>query len=168
MYDIKTIIFWIIYILWICIVTEIFAYYYHKYVSHGTYITSIHNTHKKHHNIHLDVGHESNEDFIWLLLLIIIVQLLTGLGILSTIISDTKASYFLIGISTSIVIFYWNWWIHCAYHQDGHWLNYYNWFQKEKEKHYIHHYDPHKNYGIASHFCDKLMGTYVDSLSEIL
>ena len=56
--------------------------------------------------------------------------------------------------------FVWNWYVHSAYHIQNHWLNNFDWFKLDKKIHLQHHVDPTVNYGIASHFCDIIMGTY--------
>lgn len=157
-------IYWILYIIIIIIATEIFAYFWHRYGAHDDFIPGIHDTHKIHHMINIKYMseiNEVNEDFVWILFIIIIFELIIAIGVMINIISGFLA---LITIMTSLFVFLWNWWIHKAYHSPNHWLNSYEWFHKEKNRHYIHHINPHKNFGIASHFVDKIMDTWIDSL----
>lgn len=157
----KSFIFWITYIPVLVIFTEMFAYVWHRYIAHNHNLSGVHDTHEIHHLIELEMGNESHEDFIWLLFLIIIVELMLGVAVMLNIIPATIA---IVTILVTTGVFLWNWWIHQAYHNDSHWLNNYEWFQREKKRHYIHHYNPRNNYGIASHFSDIIMGTWCDVL----
>lgn len=65
--------------------------------------------------------------------------------------------------TTVLATFVWNWFIHMAYHQPGHWLEQFDWFNYDRQMHLIHHVDPKKNYGISSHFSDWGFGTYESS-----
>ena len=148
---------YMIYGLCVIFVTEILAYLWHKYAAHNTLLSGLHTTHQIHHMIDLDMEHESVEDFIWLLMLIILFELSLGISIIIGIIPGP------ISIATFCIIFavfIWNWWIHKAYHQHNHPLNDYLWFKNKKEAHFMHHYNPRKNYGISSNFSDKLFGTW--------
>lgn len=151
--------FWLTYIVAIIIGTEIFAYIWHRYVAHADYIPGIHDTHTIHHILNIDLGHEADEDFVWILLIMTMFELVIGIGVMAGIIPGVLA---IVTIVVSLVVFWWNWWIHRAYHKSDHWLNYYDWFRIEKERHYVHHYNPRKNYGIASHFSDKFMNSWTD------
>lgn len=157
------ILFWLSYIIALVICTEIFAYLWHRYGAHTDYIPGIHDTHLIHHMLDIDLGNEADEDFVWILLLMIFVELMIGISVMIGLIPGVFA---LVTIIVSLVVFWWNWWIHKAYHQPNHWLNSYEWFQKEKQIHYVHHYHPLKNYGIASHFSDKIMGTWINPTQE--
>lgn len=150
-------IFWFSYIIAVIIGTEVFAYIWHRYGAHSDYIPGIHDTHKIHHMMNLELGHEADEDFVWILLIMIFLEIIIGLAVMIGIFPGDLA---IVTIIVSLIVFWWNWWIHKAYHQPNHWLNSYQWFQLEKERHYVHHYSPHKNYGIASHFSDVIMNTW--------
>ena len=150
-------VFWLTYIIAIMIGAEIFGYIWHRYGAHEDYIPGIHETHKIHHISNLE--HEADEDFVWILLMMTMLELVMGIGVMIGIIPGVLA---IVTIVVSLVVFWWNWWIHRAYHQRDHWLNCYTWFRKERDRHYVHHYDTKKNYGIASHFTDKFMNTWVD------
>jgi sterol desaturase/sphingolipid hydroxylase (fatty acid hydroxylase superfamily) len=158
--------FWFSYIIAIIIGTEVFAYLWHRYGAHADIIPGIHDTHRIHHMMNLDLGHEADEDFVWILLMMIMFEIIMGLCVIIGFISKIFA---LITIIISLIVFWWNWWIHKAYHQPNHWLNSYEWFRLEKDRHYVHHYQPRKNYGIASHFTDQIMGTWIEpNTSETL
>lgn len=150
---------WVIYIIAIILGTELFAYFWHRYGAHADYIPGIHETHRIHHTIDLSEGHKADEDFIWILFLIILVEFIVGMAIIIRVMPGNVG---LIAVVISVLVFGWNWWIHRAYHDPHHWLNEYSWFQQEKTRHYLHHYQPHYNYGIASHFMDQLMGTWIE------
>jgi sterol desaturase/sphingolipid hydroxylase (fatty acid hydroxylase superfamily) len=157
--------FWICYIVTIIIGIEIFAYLWHRYGAHADYIPGIHDTHQIHHMIGDNndestlSSHEADEDFIWILLMMISFEIIIGLCVVAGIIPGIIA---IVTIAVCLVVFWWNWWIHKAYHQKDHWLNSYEWFKLEKERHYVHHKYPDKNYGIATHFPDMLLGTWID------
>lgn len=155
--------FWVIYVIAIIIGTEISAYIWHRYGAHNNYILGVYDTHSIHHIINLESIAPNlllaDNDFVWILFLIIIFQLMTGMCIIIGLIPR------ILGIITIIIIlivFIWNWWIHRTYHIPDHWLNSYQWFRIEKYRHFIHHYNPNKNYGISSHFTDKLLNTWID------
>lgn len=152
---------WCMYICALVIGTEVFAYIWHKYGAHDDYIPGIHDTHRIHHM--LGDTHEADEDFVWILLLMCMFELTLGVGVMLRIIPGILA---LVTIITSLCVFWWNWWMHRAYHQPQHWLNNYEWFQLEKARHFVHHDNPEVNYGIASHFTDRVFGTYNESISE--
>ena len=153
------ILFWICYIIAIIVGTEIFAYIWHRYGAHSDYIPGIYDSHCIHHMSDLNLEHEADDDFVWILLIMITCEIIIGIAVIIEFISGILA---IITIIVSLVVLWWNWWIHKAYHRSDHWLNSYEWFRKEKERHYIHHYYSNNNYGIASHFTDKIMGTWFD------
>lgn len=45
--------------------------------------------------------------------------------------------------------------------EDSRWIGF-DWFQKMREQHVVHHVDLTRNYGIYQFFTDKLFGTYKD------
>ncbi len=144
----------LILILLTIILTEIAAYFWHIF-SHEDYSLWVRQTHKFHHVS--DVSHEAHGDFFW------VVVLLLGLGvILAFLVFMGKISLVptLVVYITAWIVFLWNWYIHSAYHIEDHWLNQYEWFCKDKEIHFQHHINPRANYSIASHFSDKLFGSY--------
>ena len=159
------ILFWISYIIALIIGIEIFAYLWHRYGAHGDYIPGIHDTHRIHHDImkqaddHRLSEHDADDDFIWILLMMTLFEVIIGIGVIVGIIPRILA---IMTIIVCLMIFWWNWWIHRAYHQKDHWLNSYHWFVLEKERHYIHHEYPDKNYSIATHFTDQILGTWLE------
>lgn len=152
----------IIYIIALVIGIEIFAYFWHRFGAHMDIIPGLHETHHIHHKL---IINEADEDFIWLLLLLIIMEVAIGIGILIGLIPGLIG---IITIITSFIVFYWNWYIHKAYHDDQHWLSSYSWFQLEKTRHFVHHNHPNLNFGIASHFSDIIFGTYQSDLHNLL
>ena len=159
-HPVLNVLFWFAYIIAIIVGTEVFAYVWHRYGAHSDYLPGIPDTHQIHHMLDLDLGHEADEDFVWILLIMIFVELMVGIAVMIGLLPGVLA---LVAIMVSLVVFWWNWWIHKAYHQADHWLNSYSWFQCKRDRHYMHHTSPHKNYGIASHFSDIIMGTWVDA-----
>jgi sterol desaturase/sphingolipid hydroxylase (fatty acid hydroxylase superfamily) len=155
--------FWICYIFALIIGTEIFAYLWHRYAAHDDYIPGIHETHQIHHTANNE--HEADEDFVWILLMMVFIELIMGIAVIIGIIPGAIA---LVTVIIALTVFWWNWWIHRAYHQSDHWLNSFEWFQIEKQRHYVHHDNPKLNYGIASHFTDKIMNTWKDPSIDIV
>lgn len=155
-------IFWIAYSISIIISTEVFSYLWHRYGAHSDYLPGIHSTHKLHHDINSDDSN-GDEDFLWILLLITLFELFLGLLVIINIVPVTLA---IVTIIISLVVFFWNWGLHRAFHHPDHWLNSYEWFQTEKLRHEIHHHYPNKNYGIATHFTDKIFNTWLESSSN--
>jgi len=151
------IVFWLTYVIAIVVGTEVFAYLWHRYGAHADYIPGIHDTHRIHHIMKLEAGHEADEDFVWILLLMIIFEIFISIGVMIGIIPGLLA---IITIVVALIVFWWNWWIHRAYHDPNHWLNLYDWFLQEKARHYVHHDHPTINYGIASHFTDRFFSTW--------
>lgn len=149
-----------VYIILLIYAIELFAYIWHRYISHSDIIVEIHEIHKKHHGIDLSDNNTSDEDFILVMLLLIFFEIIAGLITLLNILPNTLI---IITIVVSIITFYWNNYIHTAYHQEHHWLNSYEWFKRDKELHYLHHYCPTKNFGIMTHFNDKIFGSYQSS-----
>lgn len=151
--------FLITYTIAVALATEVFGYFWHRYGAHADYVPGIHDTHRIHHM--RDVNSDSlDDDFIWTMLLMIMFELIMVIGVITGIIPPLLA---IITITVSLAVLWWNWWIHNAYHQPNHWLESYEWFRQEKRRHYVHHYQPTRNYGIASHFIDRLMGTWLES-----
>jgi sterol desaturase/sphingolipid hydroxylase (fatty acid hydroxylase superfamily) len=152
-------IFWGVYVLAVIIAAEVYGYLWHRFGAHAGYVPGIKETHRIHHIVDISAGHEADEDFVWILLLIMTFEIIVGLGVMIGLIPGILA---IVTIITLTVVFVWNWWIHRSYHQEDHWLNGYEWFRREKELHFIHHYKPGQNYGVATHFNDKLFGTWTD------
>jgi sterol desaturase/sphingolipid hydroxylase (fatty acid hydroxylase superfamily) len=50
--------------------------------------------------------------------------------------------------------------LHAAQHIEGHWLERFHWFQVSRQRHFLHHFDEHKNFGIFSWESDQLFRTY--------
>ena len=148
----------LLYVIAVVVGTEVFAYLWHRYGAHEDYIPGIHDTHRIHHS--MGETHEADEDFVWILLLMILFELSIGLGVGARIVPGIIA---IVTIIVSLTVFWWNWWIHKAYHQPQHWLNNYSWFSLEKRRHFFHHKHPRLNYGIATHFTDKVFGTWLDT-----
>lgn len=147
----------------IIIVAELSAYLWHRYMSHHDVITSVRRTHLEHHMANW--LHEAHSDFGWIVIgLIIFIILLVMVYYLGL----APAWILLILASVSVVIAVWNWYIHVAYHQPGHWLERFDWFRYDRQMHLIHHVTPRKNYGIASHFSDWLLNTYESANTYVL
>ena len=149
------------YVLLLIIGGEAFSYFWHRIITHHDIIKPIRNSHRIHHQIELEYHHKAHEDFAWILMGLSVF----GILIIKTMVlypEITVPGYILLATVSSIVT--WNWYIHSAYHTPEHWLNKFEWFRKDKHRHFIHHYQPELNYGIATHFSDKLLETWVDTL----
>lgn len=148
---------WIHFVIFVVVTTEVFAYLWHRFSAHNEHIPYIRESHKIHHETDLNLSHTADEDFIWILILFVLFEIIAGLVIKMNIV---PGNFVIVGTITSFVVFLWNWYVHKSFHQKDHWLNNYEWFRIEKERHYIHHFDPTKNYGIGSHFTDIIMNTW--------
>jgi sterol desaturase/sphingolipid hydroxylase (fatty acid hydroxylase superfamily) len=145
----------LLYLAAVIIIAELSAYLWHRYAAHTDYIPGLHVTHRFHHEAPLD--HKADEDYVWVLLALVTVGIFLALLSVYRLISSKLAALFLTGV---LGVFGWNWYVHSAYHQVGHWLEQYGWFKEMRELHFLHHTYPDKNYGIASHFMDVVMGTF--------
>ena len=130
-------------------------------MSHENIIPIIRETHLEHHQANW--LHEAHSDFIWIVIGLILFTIM--LVILCKF--NVAPAWILIIIwCTVIAISVWNWYIHAAYHQPGHWLEQFNWFNQDRQAHLIHHVAPNTNYSIASHFTDWGFGTYISANSH--
>lgn len=154
----------IILIILIIFVAELTAYIWHRYISHEEIIKCIRQTHLDHHQANW--LHEAHEDFLWIVIGLIIFTVIILFIYFAKI---APALLLFIIWFTVLTIFIWNWYIHMAYHQPHHWLEQYNWFNYDRKMHLIHHVNPRKNYGMASHFSDWGLGTFesVSSYSNL-
>ena len=147
------------YIIFLIIIIEIFAYFWHRYASHNNiFLRMIRFHHSIHHNDDTD---NAENDFVWILLLLLASQIL--LFIIFSITFHKFNSSILFAIVTLIVtntMFYYNWYIHSSYHDHSHWLHRYSWFRNATINHHIHHVYPTKHFSIASYFPDKIFGTW--------
>jgi hypothetical protein len=118
----------------------------HRFLGHS----SIEHVMRKSHRIHHlpDQDNPAHEDFVWGFIILSLLITLFWFMI------DVPPSIFIISIVVVFIVLLWNWYIHESYHTAGHWLEKYDWFQKDREKHKQHHINPTSNYGIASHFSD--------------
>lgn len=135
--------------------SEIAAYMWHRYMAHNDIIDGLHDAHRLHHR---DESDDASADFIWLMFFVILFELAMGLLICSSLFPSSLI------ITTTIVIisvFFWNWVIHSSYHKEDCIFANYQWFKKAKKEHFMHHKHPDKNYGIVTHWGDKLFGTYI-------
>jgi hypothetical protein len=143
------------------IIIEVFSYLWHRYGAHTDILSGPRISHQIHHNYDLDYEHKAHSDFIWILFLLILVEIFIVIFI-------TYYSFFnntiILSFIFSLTVFSWNWYIHSAYHDSKHFLNKFEWFRKEKDRHFIHHYNPKVNFGIASHFSDKFLNTWIESM----
>jgi sterol desaturase/sphingolipid hydroxylase (fatty acid hydroxylase superfamily) len=93
------------------------------------------------------------------MLLLILFELAVGVSVMLRLVSGPMA---ITTAAVAILVLTWNWWIHRSYHQNDHWLNSFEWFRIEKQRHFVHHTEPARNYGIASHFNDWVFGTWLE------
>ena len=136
-------------VIFLIIVSEIGAHFWHRFGAHTNILPFVKETHSIHHNI---IDDEAHADFIY-----ICVLLFLYLIALSYIFS---LFYILLFYLPVFVVFIWNWYIHSCYHIENHWLNRYEWFKNDKRIHFQHHINTNKNYGIATHFTDILLDTF--------
>lgn len=146
------------------ILAEIGGYFWHRLGAHTSTIPIVRETHKIHHQHDLE-GHEADEDFFWVFLLTMAFSILLCIFVIFGLPMIIAVTVF----TSAMVVFIWNWYVHAAYHTPGHWLENFDWFIKDRELHFQHHYDPTSNFAIASHFPDMLFGTFseVDEHKQI-
>lgn len=130
------------------------AYFWHKSAAHGNYSGPVGESHWTHHKDETDDG---DGDFLWVLAFLI--PALVFLCWLYLIGKVSLSVALIVGTVTS-GIFIWNWLVHKAYHTEGHWLEKYSWFLRDKKIHMEHHRNPEKNYGISFHIFDELFDTF--------
>ena len=137
------------------LICELFAYLWHRFVSHDDLIPVLHDFHKGHHE-----NSEKDNDFLFVLFAVIILGIfsicLTNLNIISV-------YYSVFILITILILFIYNWLLHLSYHNENNVLNYFNWFELERQRHQMHHINPKINYGITCHLFDKLFGTWIES-----
>lgn len=136
-------------------VTEVLAYFWHRTAAHSPYINPVSKTHRYHH---IDINDLAHYDFIYLLVLLTFYLIFIFYLYNKDIINLTIASLLFFPVCLMLI---YNWYIHSAFHIENHWLNKYEWFQRDKKLHLLHHVNNDKNYGIATHFADTLFNTYI-------
>ena len=134
--------------------SEIGGYIWHRYGAHTDILPFVKDTHQVHHTRIHDQAHE---DFFYIAILLVLYLAFLFYLYYLTYISLTLLTILYLGV---FFPFIWSYYIHSAYHITDHWLNEYEWFQNDKRIHFKHHEDPTKNYGIATHFTDELLGTF--------
>ena len=146
--------------------SEMGAYAWHRWGSHTNVIPMAKRTHDIHHAI---VDDKAEGDFMYVILLLFLYFNILLVLYLYTYI--TALMFFSLYFPV-ILIFFWNFYVHTAYHIENHWLNRYEWFRNDKRIHMHHHTDPTKNFGIATHYTDLLLDTFssafpVNSISNV-
>lgn len=132
-----------------------FSWTWHRVAAHTDILRPVGDTHHQHHTAGID--HQAHEDFIWVLVVMIALGALLACGWNLGLCSGNLAVTVML---TAVSVFVWEWYIHSAYHTSGHWLERFEWFQKDRLDHFVHHIFPDKNYGISTHIFDVAMGTY--------
>ena len=155
---------WIYYIIFLALIIEFIAYFWHRIISHSDFIYNLHLIHGIHHQDSKDLdpldsldSDDLYDDFIQIKACLIIFEVCLGLFI------SIFPMFQRIGLITAIVafvMFTWEWWIHTAYHDETHWLNTFEWFKQAKNLHFIHHEDTNRNFGIITHIYDIVFQTY--------
>lgn len=151
---------WCMYVIAVIIAAEIFGYLWHRFAAHDEYLPGLHATHQEHHEQPLDAQHEADQDFVWMMLVFLLFELAAGVALMLGIMPGRLA---IITVIVGALVLTWNWWLHRSYHQSDHWLNSFEWFRTEKQRHFVHHQHPDRNYGIASHFSDWALGTWLEA-----
>ena len=136
------------------IISEFGAYVWHRWAAHTDILPYVSETHDVHHEIKDDVD---LRDYLYICIIMIIFAIVLASLFTFNIISF--GTYLLL-YTPVLIVFVWNWYIHWAYHTPDHWLNNFEWFKNDKKIHFQHHINQNVNYGIASHYTDKLFGTF--------
>lgn len=137
------------------LICELFSYLWHRFVSHDDLIPILHDFHKSHHE-----KYEKHDDFLFVVFTIIMLGIIFIYLINLNIISVYYSIFTMIII---IILFIYNLLLHISYHDKNSMLNYFNWFELERQRHQMHHINPKINYGITCHLFDKLFGTWIES-----
>jgi len=134
--------------------SEIGAYFWHRFGAHTNLLSPVKNMHDIHHN---NIKDEAHGDFFYVFLLLLFLFIFLSFLYFYNIMS---LKIILIIYLPILIVFVWNWYIHSAYHIENHWLNSYDWFRNDKRIHFQHHKNPEINYGIATHFVDEILETF--------
>ena len=153
-----------IFLVTIIYLSEIAAFFWHRYGTHQEIVPHFLGVQESHHRHHTIIDDQAHGDFLYILLFLIILAI-----IILYLIKQNRISYLLGSLIyfPILLISIWNWYIHAAYHIENHWLNRYAWFQNDKRIHFQHHRDPSTNYGIATHFTDVISDTFDYGLLKI-
>jgi len=139
----------------VCIVQALL----HRFFGHRQLILSIFKSHTgSHHTIYSATNFErpvySTEEASVTYTIIPVAVIIPGVA------------YFLLSPYLTIVAgvtvtatFLANVYLHVQYHLESTWLTRFNWFNKYKELHRMHHIDQTTNFGVIGFICDRLMGT---------
>lgn len=136
-------------------ICELFSYVWHRFGSHDDLIPGLHDFHRSHHQ-----NKEEDHDFLFVLFLVILMEILFVFLINLNVISVFNSVMIIVIV---LLIFVYNWLLHLSYHNENSFLNYFEFFKLERERHQMHHTNPKINYGITCHLFDKLFGTWVES-----
>jgi len=136
------------------ICSEIGGYFWHEVFAHNHIIPFVKETHDIHHSI---IDDTAEGDFFYICIFLILYLI-----VLTYLYYKAYITLILLLILYTAVFFpfLWSYYVHSAYHIENHWLNKYEWFRNDKRIHMQHHINPEKNFGIATHFTDELMGTF--------
>jgi sterol desaturase/sphingolipid hydroxylase (fatty acid hydroxylase superfamily) len=134
--------------------SELLGYIWHRFGAHADLVPGVHDTHRIHHREQSPSG---DEDFLLLLLVVTLSQVAAGLLVL---VIGRGRQLLTWALGVTLLNFWCSWWLHRAFHQEGHWLEQYPWFLEARKEHQVHHQSPTKNYGIATRWWDWVGGTW--------
>ena len=138
----------------------------HSY-NYGTYIYKLH---KKHHTIHypitklMSISPYKTNYYLYILSDGTIAH---GLPVLGIIYLNYKLLNYEIFINIScwlIINAYFSDYLHTEIHTQNSWLEKYEWFQKKRDLHLIHHKKTSKNINMMCSFIDKIFNTYENNI----
>lgn len=149
----------IIYGIGLFFVEELFAYFWHRYISHGDsdfyILKQIQNSHMKHHNNENDLA---LEDFWWVLFLVLLLSIFI---LLLNLVLGLSIYYFIITLIVGLFSFSLNWYFHYCYHNPNSYLQQFDFFREKTRQHMLHHENYNTNYGIINLYGDYLMGSII-------
>lgn len=153
----------LIYSIILFFIADFFAYFWHRYISHSNLnipiLKNIQQSHLKHHT---DENDNAIEDFMWIILLILIVSFAV---LLLNFIFKLSIYYFVSTLLIGLLVFAINWYVHYSYHTEN-WLHQYEFFREKVKLHMRHHENINVNYGITTLYADYLMNSYDDKINE--
>jgi len=134
--------------------SEIGAYFWHRFGAHTDILPPVKKTHDIHHTI---VEDKAFGDFFYVFMLLV---LYFGILLYAYQIAFITKALFLYLYIPVVLTFLMNFYVHSAYHIENHWLNRYEWFRNDKRIHFQHHKDETKNFGILTHMTDHMLNTF--------
>lgn len=141
---------------------EVTSYWHHRLFGHK--INQLpRETHRHHHVLWQKQGrvlstHRAYEDFVWVFGALILLGLSLSWFKPGTHVYFTLMLFFVFSLYKA--------WVHAAYHTPDHFLNKYQFFQRWKMLHHLHHLDSSCNYSLSWFKVDQWFGTFRENVTN--